>query len=426
MNGTKGESFLQINNSECEAIYIAVLENGRALLKTAQDCAEAGNYGLAVTLSILGVEESIKGLLLFVKSQGVNVHTIRELKQAITGDHQTRHETVALLELIKFMRSAVNVISNPKDSIRKFLKNPVAIENLLSGNLTSQTFNNVEWWSEANEKKNNGFYARYENGLRLPSDTTEDEYVKSKAMIDDARDAIMVIVALFKDSKNTAALATTINAAFDLRNHPRGFQTRAKYQSEILPWPEYIPPAATKLLLGTFPTEKKNRAFDFFYPNKTNRFWSILSTITGQQITFGDNAVVERKKILDALKLGVTDSANKILRQMESSLDGHLFPTEFTDVFDILSKHPAIDKIILTSSSGENSALAWFTAYCSLNNVCFTLLPKKGLPKYGAFLFQGRKIDIVAINSPSRRASIKDQALIEMYREVFDLQDTAP
>jgi AbiV family abortive infection protein len=419
MKSTKGGSFLQINNKECEVIYVYVLENGQSLLKTGQTCAEIGNYGLAITLSILGIEESIKGVLLFVKSQGVNVHMIRELKQAITGDHQTRHETVALLELVKLMRSAVNVISNPKDAIRNFLKNPVAIENLLTGNLEFSTFNNIDWWTEANEKKNNGFYACYKNGLRLPSDTTQDEYLKSKAVIDDAMDSIMAIVTLFKSGKNTAGLATTINAAFDLHNRQRGFQTHAKFQNETLPWPEYIPSAATKLLLGTFPTEKSNRAFDFFYPNRNNRFWSILSTLTGLKITFGDTAVVERKQILDVLKLGITDSANKILRQMESSLDGHLFPTEFTDVFDILSKHPSLTKIILTSSSGENNALAWFTAYCSLNEVRFTMLPKKGLPKYGTIPFEGRKIEIVAINSPSRRASIKDDALTEMYRHVF-------
>jgi AbiV family abortive infection protein len=221
MKGTKGGSFLQINNTECEAIYAAVLENGRSLLKTGQDCAKAGKYGLAITLSILGVEESIKGLLLLIKSQGVNVHVIREFKSAITGHHRTRHETVALLELVKLMRSAVSVIANPKDAIRNFLKNSDAIENLLNGNLKISTFNNVDWWTEANEKKNHGFYARYDNGLRLPNDTSKDEYIKSKAVIEDAMDSIMAIVTLFTDRKNTNALATAVNTAFDLHNRSR-------------------------------------------------------------------------------------------------------------------------------------------------------------------------------------------------------------
>jgi len=255
--------------------------------------------------------------------------------------------------------------------------------------------------------------------LRSPSDTSEEEYAKTKVVIEDALNSINTVFKIFRESKNTANLVKSINTSFDLYNRPRGFQVRAKYQNETLPWPEYIPPTATMLLLGTFPTEKKNRVFEFFYPNKNNRFWGMLSMITGLPISLGENAVADRKLILDTLKLGVTDTANKILRQMESSLDGHLFPTEFTNVFDILSKHPTITKIILTSSSGENSALAWFTAYCSLNGIRFEMLPKKGLPRFGTIPFAGRAIDVVAINSPSRRASIKDAPLIAMYRQVL-------
>jgi AbiV family abortive infection protein len=422
MKSTKGASFLQIGNKQCETIYRAVLDNGYSLLDTGEYCAKEGKFGQATSLSILGVEEIIKGTLLFAKSQGVKVEKVREMKQAIINDHQTRHETVALLELVKLMSTVVTVVKHPKDAIRNFINDPDAIGNLINGNFKISAFDNVAWWSTANQKKNDGFYAGYEDRLRLPSDMTKDEYAINKAAIDDALDSTNTIFRIFQESKDTSALIKTINAGFDLHNRPRGFQIRARYQSETLPWSEYIPPTATKLLLGTFPTEEKNRAFEFFYPNKGNRFWGMLSMITGKAITFGDNAVADRKLILDALQLGITDSANKILRQMESSLDGHLFPTEFTDVFDILKKHPAINKIILTSSSGENSALAWFTAYCSLNNVRLTLLPKKGLPKFGSIPFEGRTIDVVAINSPSRRATIKDEHLMAMYRQVLGIQ----
>lgn len=47
--------------------------------------------------------------------------------------------------------------------------------------------------------------------------------------------------------------------------------TRNAYTKEIHPWDFFIPDDANKLLLGTFPTEEKNRKQPFFYYSPTNR-----------------------------------------------------------------------------------------------------------------------------------------------------------
>ena len=154
------------------------------------------------------------------------------------------------------------------------------------------------------------------------------------------------------------------------------FITKNIYEKEKLPWSEYIPENADKIILGTFPTKKDKRDFEFFYPNKNNKFWKVLANISNCNLTdFNANssgrelAIRERKHILNKLKLAITDIGAIILRQNNSSLDSNLFPIEFTDIFQIIQSNPSIKRIILTSSTKGNSVLSWFEAYCKLNNI---------------------------------------------------------
>jgi G:T/U-mismatch repair DNA glycosylase len=86
------------------------------------------------------------------------------------------------------------------------------------------------------------------------------------------------------------------------------------WTTEHHPWNHYVPPNAKSLIIGTFPTAKKNWSFDFFYPNKRNVLWKVLASICNIDLNNLDdeNAVVERKKILDLLKTGITDMGKSV------------------------------------------------------------------------------------------------------------------
>ena len=76
--------------------------------------------------------------------------------------------------------------------------------------------------------------------------------------------------------------------------------TKNSYSEETHPWEWQIPPRATKLLIGTFPTDIRNRKHDFFYCSSTNRLWEVLSSLADHpmKLTGVDNAIFERKNIL--------------------------------------------------------------------------------------------------------------------------------
>ncbi|WP_223032674.1 hypothetical protein [Hanstruepera marina] len=205
------------------------------------------------------------------------------------------------------------------------------------------------------------------------------------------------------------------------------YQVENKFTIETLPWAEYIPLHADKLILGTFPTKVEKRRFDFFYPNKDNKFWRVLSAIAKIELSeldnsllSMDNAVYERKKVLDKLKLGITDIGQKIYRQNNSSLDSNLFPIEYTDIFKLLDLYPNINKIILTSSSGSNSVLQWFNNYCNINGYNIKFKKNSSYPKKTILELIDKKIEVYLVYSSSGAAGKTKEELVKQYSKVIN------
>lgn len=419
----KAKSFLNLSSQECLFVYSQIIDNGNSLLETSKIIGANGKYGPAISLSILGIEEWIKGTVLMLKGHGVRITDVPELKCALTGNHRIRHETASLFETMNFLLNIPNKFSkqNIVSAVSRLIDGSESIENVFNNFLGTMPFENMEWWSDADDFKNRGFYVDFKDAVISPLTVTESEFKRATKVVDDMLTSLRFIHSKFDDKHLVKDVVKLINEGFDLRKSYKGYITDARYEGETHPWPEYIPVGATGLLLGTFPTKKSKRAFEFFYPNASNRFWKVLAKIAEVPLQYfsNDEAVVERKRILDELKLGISDTGYKVFRQNESSLDSNLFPTKLTDVFSILAKYPTIETIILTSSSKGNSALTWFQAYCELNDVNLKIARRGPLPRMSTITVLDRTIKVIAVNSPSRAAKIKDDAIYEMYLQIL-------
>lgn len=93
--------------------------------------------------------------------------------------------------------------------------------------------------------------------------------------------------------------------------------TKNVFSEEEHPWNWSIPANANKLLIGTFPTEKQKRKYDFFYCSTTNRLWEVLSIIANYSVDklVDEDAIDTRLMVLDKLNLGLTDMGKRVLRQ---------------------------------------------------------------------------------------------------------------
>ena len=195
-------------------------------------------------------------------------------------------------------------------------------------------------------------------------------------------------------------------------------------QKETHPWKWYVPSNSKTLIIGTFPPVKRNWSYHFFYPNKQNLFWSVMSRLANKELTYfsGEAAVEERKQILELLKVAVTDMGFEIARKGDNSLDENLTAIGYMDIFEILKENLSINKIVFTSSSGAVSASKWFVHYLKIKNMNFKF-PKGLKPLRSQFQFEERIIQLAILYSPSRRAAnrISFEKLVEMYANEIKL-----
>lgn len=185
------------------------------------------------------------------------------------------------------------------------------------------------------------------------------------------------------------------------------------------PWKWYLQPDTEVLIVGTFPSAKKNWSFDFFYPNKRNFFWKIIGRIVRRDFlhSSGNLAVVERMRALDDLKVGITDMGLLVMRKNSSSLDEKLTLIQYMDIHGILTAYEKIRIVLLTSSSGRISAKAWFQSYLSQRGTMLKFPNNKG---GASFEFSpGRFIHVYVMPSPSPRYANKDrlQAIADVYEQ---------
>jgi len=196
--------------------------------------------------------------------------------------------------------------------------------------------------------------------------------------------------------------------------------TQNKYTEEAHRWNHHIPAGATKLFIGTFPTEERNRKHDFFYSSATNRFWEVVTALAQPLGKIADekDEVEKRKLILHKLHLGLTDMGKKVLRQQGSSNDHSLFPLEFMNIIELVQQHPAIDTLIVSGNTQGNSSLSWFSTFCQLNNIKVNAKQIEE-EKTGSVVINGKPYKVVIAFSPSRQSRKKTEVLIESYRALL-------
>ena len=88
------KGFLNLSNEEYMAVSPTLFNNANVLITTAEDTSLKGNYGVACSLMILGTEELVKALIVFLKGYGVKVF------KEVFHKHKTKHETALLIKAI--------------------------------------------------------------------------------------------------------------------------------------------------------------------------------------------------------------------------------------------------------------------------------------------------------------------------------------
>lgn len=125
------------------------------------------------------------------------------------------------------------------------------------------------------------------------------------------------------------------------------------------PYTPFIPPGATRLLIGSIPparfcieeTPLHASDVDFYYGSKDNAFWSLLEEVFEEKLdkSTTQEAIAQRKALLMKHGIGITDIIATCIRTNQSASDEDLMDLELKDLNQLLIDHPSIHTLIYTS-----------------------------------------------------------------------------
>lgn len=187
------------------------------------------------------------------------------------------------------------------------------------------------------------------------------------------------------------------------------------------------------LVVGSFPTTEKKMAFNFFYPNPTNKFWKVLSKVftnskvkLNLSVSINDSEEAKRQSKIDRQNfcnengVAMTDILKSCIRMDGNSKDEQLLVHCYNPILEILEKYKTIDRIILTAKSSGASAHHHFYQYLAMKEKDFWFELGDKTSK-GRIEVDGRTINIFSMYSTSSRNShATEDELVLLYKEAFN------
>ena len=133
---------------------------------------------------------------------------------------------------------------------------------------------------------------------------------------------------------------------------------------ELRPFPPFLPPQATVLMMGSFPPAAEKRAMAFHYPNFQNDMWRVYGLVF-----FGDAAhfQVPGEKAFDAERIkafltergiGSCPGVRRAVRTHGNASDAYLKVVETVELPEILAQIPQCRRICTTGGKATEILLA--------------------------------------------------------------------
>lgn len=191
------KNFINISRQECLQCYSELLVNSERHFKAAEQLADTEEYGIAISLRVLGSEELVKALIIYLDGSGLRIRQVNGVKKFFT-DHKTRH---FISSIFMIMTSIIKPMFEMIERLKELLHVPEARTNmnefenaLLSSDkekanqiskdwgetkgkaIADRMSEQLDFWVAADEYKMKGFYVDYRDTLISPGQLTKAEY----------------------------------------------------------------------------------------------------------------------------------------------------------------------------------------------------------------------------------------------------------
>ena len=137
----------------------------------------------------------------------------------------------------------------------------------------------------------------------------------------------------------------------------------AEHEIELRPFPPFLPPNATVLMMGSFPPAAEKRAMEFHYPNFQNDMWRVYGLVFfGDAMHFqcvGEKAfdAEKIKAFLTERGIGSCPGVRRAIRTHGNASDAYLKVVETVELPEILEKIPQCRRICTTGGKATEILL---------------------------------------------------------------------
>lgn len=137
-----------------------------------------------------------------------------------------------------------------------------------------------------------------------------------------------------------------------------------EHEIELRPFPPFLPPNTTVLMMGSFPPAAEKRAMEFHYPNFQNDMWRVYGLVFfGNAMHFqrvGEKAfdAEKIKAFLTARGIGSCPGVRRAIRTHGNASDAYLKVVETVELPEILEKIPQCRRICTTGGKATEILLA--------------------------------------------------------------------
>ncbi|MCU7548143.1 AbiV family abortive infection protein [Chitinophagaceae bacterium LB-8] len=199
MEVTFSQNFLNISRAECANVYLVVMKNANTHFRCAEILAPAGEYSNAVAHLILGTEEIIKALLLFLESKDFDLRKVEGYK-SLFRNHRARHSIIKeFYSVIMALKSLVSIEKKKKDE-NAILYYAKAVTDVLYGVISG--IENYQWWDNADNLKQECFYVDYKSAIKDPQSISSEQYQEAYKNVSVFKNDIRIIIAALTRANN--------------------------------------------------------------------------------------------------------------------------------------------------------------------------------------------------------------------------------
>lgn len=208
-------NFLNLSRKECLDYYQIIINNSDRHFFVSERIAEDKQYGIAISHLILGTEELVKALIIYLDGEGLEIRKIKGI-QKFFKDHTIRHIFSGIFNLMsKFLKPIMEIASRIKElihnsearkSMTELETSVINYDELRVQTLAKEWGENIakqyadkfeyyyDFWTNAETYKQKGFYVDYDNEILTPEQLTEANYIQAKEITNSFRNECKILI----------------------------------------------------------------------------------------------------------------------------------------------------------------------------------------------------------------------------------------